>query len=291
MSDGHESNTHAGDRQPEDGSAPLQNDSVDGAANPPDEQADRLQDAAAVAVPLAPWATEAAQVFFLGGDYADVHREDSLGNHWSVPWSDLMMSMFVLFAALVTAQALERKVPEYVDRVQEKIVEQETLSADPSFAPLMRINVFDQSQQAILDANIDNVEIALLDDQSVKVSVQGPMFFDAGKDELRPDVKTFLGKLAKVIRQTPFKVNVVGHTDDTPISNRSFASNWELSLMRATQVTKHLIGAGQIDPARFTILGRSQYDPVTSNADDSGRSLNRRVEIIITRDVTSSLED
>ncbi len=87
--------------------------------------------------PPAPWTMEAAQLFFLGGD-SDEYREESLGNHWSVPWSDLMMSMFVLFAALVTAQALERKVPEYVDRVKEQIVEKETYTLDPSFEPLMR---------------------------------------------------------------------------------------------------------------------------------------------------------
>lgn len=288
MSDGRKKFTDAGNVNPEEGAMPV----TAGTDTGTDESGITGSEQLALEhdQPPAPWTMEAAQLFFLGGD-SDEYREESLGNHWSVPWSDLMMSMFVLFAALVTAQALERKVPEYVDRVKEQIVEKETYTSDPSFEPLMRINVFDQSQQALSDANIENVEIAILDDRSVKVSVQGPMFFDAGKDVLKPDVKVFLSKLARVIRKTPYNVNVIGHTDDTPISNERFASNWELSLMRATQVTKQLIDEGPVDPARFTIMGRSQYDPVAANASDTDRSLNRRVEIIITRDITPSLED
>ena len=237
----------------------------------------------------APWSPDHAlrQQFLVSGHHEDVHKEDSLGDHWSVPWSDLMMVMFVLFAALVTAQALERKVPEYIDRDKPVPVEVPA----PSFEALTRINVFERSQQAVRETNIENVEIALLDDQSVKVSVQGPMLFDAGEDALRPDVREFLDVLARVIRQVPYRVNVIGHTDDTPISNDRFASNWELSLMRATKVTRHLIAEGGIEPARFTIMGRSQYDPVNSNDNEQFRSMNRRVEIIITREPTDAGEE
>lgn len=252
----------------------------------------------------APWITTNLhqQQFLLSDRHGEVHREDSMGNHWSVPWSDLMMSMFVLFAALVTSQLTQEKSLEYVERDKIQTIEKEVPSSEilpgdnialpePSFDPLMRINVFEQSQQAIREANIENVEIILMDDQSVKVSVQGPMFFDQGADTLKPDVKAFLSTLSGVIRQTSYKVNVIGHTDDKPISNKQFASNWELSLMRATQVTKHLIDEGQIDPARFTIMGRSQYEPATPNENDRFRSMNRRVEIIITREVAQAEKD
>ena len=249
--------------------------------------------------PPAPWETPNfhQDQLLLNTRDGEVHREDSMGNHWSVPWADLMMVMFVLFAALVTARATQEKIPEYIDRKQtitvekEKVIKDQVLSPEPSFEPLMRINVFEKSQQAVRETNIENVEIALMEDQSVKVSVQGPLFFDLGADTLKKDVKTFLKTLAGVIRQTNYKVNVIGHTDDKPINNRKFASNWELSLMRATQVGKYLINEGQIDPARFTIMGRAQYEPATPNANDRFRALNRRVEIIITREVSQSTED
>ena len=230
----------------------------------------------------------------------ETHREDSMGNHWSVPWADLMMVMFVLFAALVSANAAQQKIPDIVD----KIVEIETPiesppesttgaqapATEPSFEPLMQVNVFEKSQQAVRDTNIENVEIVLMKDQSVKVSVRGPLLFDLGTDRLNPEVKSFLKTLSGVIRQTPYDVNVIGHTDDQPIRNLNFASNWELSLMRAAKVAKHLIDEGQVGPARFTVMGRSEYAPVAPNSSEQNRSLNRRVEIIITRNISGSAE-
>ena len=223
---------------------------------------------------------------FIGEEFID----DSDTNHWSVPWSDLMMVMFVLFAALLTAQALERQVPEPlvkpVVKAETEKVPDPTGPSPLTFEPLMRINVFERSQQAVREAQIENVEIVILEDQSVKVSVQGPMFFELGKADLRKDMRQFLTNLAGVITQTPYQVNVVGHTDDYPINTTEFPSNWELSVTRAARVVRYLIDQGGVDPNRFTVMGRSEFDPLLPNADEQARAQNRRVEIIITREIT-----
>ncbi len=227
---------------------------------------------------------------------------DSLGGHWSVPWSDIMMVMFVLFAALLTAKMMQpdieiryraEPVPQVRDRNVEvdKPVPEPVLSRQPSFEPLMRINVFDRSRDAIRETNLQNVDIALLDDQSVKVSVQGPMFFELGKADLLPDVKAFLDRLAAVIGQTPYDIHVIGHTDDNPINTAIFPSNWELSLSRASRVARYLIDAAALDPTRFLVMGRGQYAPAYPNDDAAKQALNRRVEIIITRDVAQSAHE
>jgi len=215
---------------------------------------------------------------------ADNHPE----NHWSVPWADLMMVMFVLFATLVTVQTMHEKerLTELPPETRPEPQAETILSRQPSFQPLMQINVLERSQQAVREANIKNVEIVLLDDKSVKVSVQGPMFFELGKADLLPEVKSFLDKLAVIIRQTPYQVQVIGHTDDYPINTDLFPSNWELSAVRASRVARYLLQNGDIDPARFTVMGRSKYQPAKPNADDNNRALNRRVEIIITREIT-----
>jgi len=220
--------------------------------------------------------------------------DDTLGDHWSVPWSDLMMVMFVLFAALLAAKMMNpdievryktRPVPEILEVEKERVIQRQVLSRQPSFEPLMRINVFDRSQDAIRETQLHNIDIALLDDQSVKVSVQGPMFFERGQAELRPRVTEFLDRLALVISQTPYQIHVVGHTDDNPIRTTTFPSNWELSLVRASRVARHLIRSASLDPARFVVMGRGQYAPAFPNEDEENRALNRRVEIIITREL------
>lgn len=220
------------------------------------------------------------------------HREDSMGDHWSVPWSDLMMVMFILFASLVSVSAAQQRLAETSKENTDitDITDQQRSRQIPTFESLLQVDVYERSQRAVRNTDIENVQIDLLDDLSVKVSVRGPLFFDLGRDTLKPEVKTFLNELARVIVQTPYQVNVIGHTDNKPIQTSRFPSNWELSLMRATKVTRHLIDQGQIEPSRFTIMGRSKYEPANPNTNEKFSSLNRRVEIIITRTPFKVLE-
>jgi len=232
-------------------------------------------------------------------DDADLVNDDGITRaNWSVPWSDLMMTMFVLFAALLAAQALrerDRQLDVQRERAVEirkqmvehdRIIREETLSRQPDLQPPLQINVLARSQDAVREANLQNAQIVLLDDQSVKVSVQGPMFFALGKADLRPDALRFLDRLAEIIRQTPYDIHVVGHTDDQPISTAAFPSNWELSLVRASHVARYLIRSGGIDPSRFVVMGRGEYEPVSADGGNHARALNRRVEIIITRELS-----
>ena len=242
----------------------------------------------------------AAGPLFDGGDPL---IDDGIARaNWAVPWSDLMMTMFVLFAALLVVQVLRDQVKQRVleqERIiqlqqqlvpQEKLVQQEKITREeipvpePVPDPSLQINVLARSQEAVRETNLQNAKIVLLDDQSVKVSVQGPMFFAQGKADLRPEAQNFLDRLAQIIKQTPYDIHVVGHTDDQPISNAQFPSNWELSLVRASHVARYLIKSGGLEPSRFLVMGRGEFEPVGANSDDRSRALNRRVEIIITRE-------
>ena len=234
---------------------------------------------------------------FDGGD--SLVDDDTMRANWAVPWSDLMMTMFVLFAALLAAQTMraraeqvkhaqkiEKQVqlqPQPVPVEKPVVVETPVPQPDKTLDELTQVNVLAQSNDAVRESNLAGVEVALMDDQSVKVSVQGPMFFAAGSADLRPEVTAFLARLAKVIRATPYDVHIVGHTDDRAIKTGLYPTNWELSLVRASRVARHLIDTGGIDPARFSVMGRGEYAPAHANTDAASRALNRRVEIIITR--------
>jgi chemotaxis protein MotB len=247
--------------------------------------------------PAAPRARGAAYApgatLFDGGDTL---IDDGIARvNWAVPWSDLMMTMFVLFAALLAVHTLHDRAKQRVVQQEqivelqqqpverEKIVKEEVPSPEPGVEPPLQINVLARSQEAVRETNLQNAQIVLLDDQSVKVSVQGPMFFALGKADLRPEAQKFLNRLALVIRETPYDIHVVGHTDDQPISTPQFPSNWELSLVRASHVARYLIKSGGLDPSRFLVMGRGEFEPVGASNDDRSRALNRRVEIIITR--------
>ena len=116
------------------------------------------------------------------------------------------------------------------------------------------------------------------------------MFFELGKADLRKEMRNFLKNLSRVINQTPYQVNIIGHTDDYPINTAQFPSNWELSVTRAARAARHLIDEGAVDPKRITVMGRAQYEPVAANKSARERALNRRVDIIITREVSDPAE-
>jgi chemotaxis protein MotB len=83
-------------------------------------------------------------------------------------------------------------------------------------------------------------------------------------------------------------VVVSGHTDDTPIHNEVFPSNWELSAARAINVAKILIGSG-VEPGRVATQAFSEYRPLYENTSPGNKQANRRVEITLIKDKGAQL--
>jgi len=113
------------------------------------------------------------------------------------------------------------------------------------------------------------------------VSLREIGFFDSGSATLRPGAEAILKQIADVLRSLPEQVRIEGHTDNVPIHNRNFSSNWELSTARATEIVKLFITRYQIDPARLQASGYAEYHPQAPNGTAEGRALNRRVDIVI----------
>jgi chemotaxis protein MotB len=210
--------------------------------------------------------------------------------HWSVPWADLMMVMMVMFAVMYISQKAERNVGDLFKNEVKKhasIVPQFKLPVlQPKKikkVPISAEEILRLSEKLVTQVNLDDVDVVLTENQAVKVSVRGNLLFDSGKVELKSEATSFLDKLAIIIAANNYQIEVVGHTDNFPISNPAYPTNWELSSARSAQVARHLIQAGGLEPGRFTVIGRGSYQPVVPNTSPENKSRNRRVEIIITR--------
>jgi chemotaxis protein MotB len=116
------------------------------------------------------------------------------------------------------------------------------------------------------------------------VDVAEQLFFDSGRATLKETGKEVLKRVADAIRSYDDKaIRVVGHTDNVPISGalqKTYASNWELSVARATTVVRFLQDSG-IPPERLIATGRAEYAPVAENDSPDGRQKNRRIEITL----------
>lgn len=110
-----------------------------------------------------------------------------------------------------------------------------------------------------------------------KITLQG-IYFDTGKATLKPESDAQLKEMAKLLTEQPkLAVFIVGHTDN----QGNFESNLQLSKQRATAVRDALVTRFKSDATRITPYGVANVAPVASNATEPGRTLNRRVELVV----------
>lgn len=116
----------------------------------------------------------------------------------------------------------------------------------------------------------------------VMISISDKLLFKSGNYNVTPKAYTVLEKIASVIKSQPdMEVMVEGHTDSNSIKTKFIKDNWDLSVMRATSITRLLQYKYDIKPERLIAAGRSQYSPLAPNETETGRSKNRRTKIII----------
>lgn len=223
--------------------------------------------------------------------------------HWSIPWADLMMTMFILFAVLFVYHASNRDM-KYTESQTDKsdlVVAAETFFSSPLppedmsevlSEPEPQKNVskeiselYERGRQTLKADDLKDIaSVELVEDKAVRIILTGDVFFDTGKADLKPEAIESLHKVTGMLKETPHVVNVVGHTDDVPIHTDRFPSNWELSTARACITARFLINEMGLSPNQIYVSGHAEYQSVKSNHTPSGRLANRRVEIIITRE-------
>lgn len=118
----------------------------------------------------------------------------------------------------------------------------------------------------------------------VYVSLAEQLLFRSGSVEVDSKGVTALQQLAKALKdQKDIHVMVEGHTDNVPISKKSayMQDNWDLSVMRATSITK-ILTKGGVSPDQITASGKGEYLPLAPNTSPENKQKNRRTEIIIT---------
>jgi chemotaxis protein MotB len=136
---------------------------------------------------------------------------------------------------------------------------------------------------AVLNVNTKDLTIYVKDGK-VYVSVSDRLLFKSGSIEVDPKGQEALHTLSGVLKDNKdFTIMVEGHTDDVPISKGTagMKDNWDLSVLRATSITRILI-AGGVDPKNIVPSGRGEYMPLDVTKTAEGRSKNRRTEIILT---------
>jgi chemotaxis protein MotB len=145
-------------------------------------------------------------------------------------------------------------------------------------------DMYTMGQQALSRDNLDKfASIELVPDRTVRIILTGDLLFHTGQADLSNKARKSLKRLSSVLQDLPYMVNVIGHTDNLPMHSSRFASNWELSVVRASSVARFLISGMGMSPNQFIVSGYGSTRPRRPNINAANRALNRRVEIIISK--------
>jgi len=136
--------------------------------------------------------------------------------------------------------------------------------------------------ETALAAEIQRKEIALLrEPDGLVISLREVGFFESGSAQMKTGSEDAFDRIAGMLRKRDYRLRIEGHTDNSPIHTAQFPSNWELSTVRATEVVRVLIVREGFGPGRLSAAGYAEYHPVATNLTAEGRSINRRVDIVV----------
>lgn len=114
------------------------------------------------------------------------------------------------------------------------------------------------------------------------ITIRDNALFNSAEAIVNRDGRELAISIAEMLQGYPdFNVIVAGHTDNSPISNAQFRSNWDLSVMRAVRFMDIMLQNESLDPQRFSAVGYGEYHPVATNDTVEGKAKNRRVELSI----------
>ncbi len=113
------------------------------------------------------------------------------------------------------------------------------------------------------------------------ISLREAGFFASGSATPKPQTLETLRQIAASLSHTPYDLRIEGHTDNIPIHNAEFDSNWELSTARATSIARLLLALNAIPPERLSAAGYAEFHPVAPNDTPEGRAQNRRVDLVV----------
>ena len=218
---------------------------------------------------------------------------------WMVTYADLMALLLCLFVLLLSFSEIDS---ESFRKNAGPIAE--AFNVDPSSLPSVLIpspvetlipldaepadiperQVTNQLEDVLVN-EIEGSLVEVIEDVSaVVIRFPGRAAFPSGNAELTDLFLPILDKIGHTLAATKGQVIVAGHTDDTPISTRTFRSNWDLSSARAVSVVHRLLAQGDITPDRISAQGFADSRPLVANDTPENRSKNRRVEITVRMD-------
>lgn len=234
-------------------------------------------------------------------------HDEHIDESWLVPYADILTLLLAVFIILFASSSVDQEKLQRMSAVFNQVfdggtsfleqpspVETPNAESDKTPQQIQQNSAYLKDQQELAEIK-DSVEnfIAVhemegqfateMTDEGLLVTIRDSILFDPGKATIKPEYKPIAKELADVLVSDPARnIVITGHTDNVPQSSVEFASNWELSVMRAVNFLKIIVGSNtNLDPRYFSAKGEGEYKAIAPNDTAEGRAKNRRVEVLI----------
>ena len=209
---------------------------------------------------------------------------------WMDTFADTMTLLLTFFILLYSISAVDsEKLKELSQALQHSLTGdtsiEEVQSIDDLKVELEKGTKYEDlaaKLNKIIEQNSLTDEIKIREeDRGIVLELDESILFDPGKAHIKESSIPILDTIAKIIQETNNEIVAEGNTDNVPVNNTEYKSNWQLSADRALNIVDYLIEKKNIDPNRISIKGYGEFNPIAPNDNAENRSKNRRVDILV----------
>jgi chemotaxis protein MotB len=223
-----------------------------------------------------------------------LHDDDEhIDESWLIPYSDLLTLLLALFIVLFAAGTINN------GKLQQIMISMNSALSGQGSSMIQKENalatkkidlkeketeklhgLMEQIEDYIEARGLEKVITIKDEPKGIKLSLKDVILFESGKADLKGDSLVILKDLLDLIKQVKNPISIEGHTDNVPITNNEFKSNWELSAARALSVLYFFEDKG-IPSNKLQFSGFGEQNPLYPNDTVEHRQINRRVDITI----------
>jgi chemotaxis protein MotB len=228
---------------------------------------------------------------------------DAGNGDWITTYSDLVTLLLCFFVLLFSFSEIDARKFEAIVKsfqgsagvldmgktIDEDRYISQALSSDKLFMDQIEAESLEKLHmkldEYIKENNLEATIVLGVEERGLLIRFTDQVLFDSGKAVIKPEAIPIMLNIGEILMTNNRFIRVEGHTDNVPISTLLYPSNWELSTSRAVNVVKFFLEEVGIAPARLSAAGYGEYHPIAYNDSYENRQKNRRVDVVILREI------
>jgi len=217
------------------------------------------------------------------------HSEEHVDESWLLPYADMLTLLVALFIIMYAVGQGDKVKLQKLSSQFNIIFARGSGIMQGNASSASSIEQYTMSSlKSTLDKEISNdgysdqIKVAI-NNEGLDISIEAGALFTSGDATVLNNVSPLLLNISTMLKNLDNDITIAGYTDNMPIKNSKFRSNWDLSSIRAINVMTYMVDSGDLNPKKVSIQAYGEYNPKYDNSTEANRARNRRVEIFIAR--------